>query len=678
MGGLFCFYQYPIASCLFNTYLYNMNFSKQLLIAMLVCICTFSNLNVAYAQTYTLDSTTLVADTVITGLNVPWELKWGPDNFLWMTERDGIVSRINPQTGLRTIMLNASQNNGGPVYAISESGLLSFVFHPAFPDSNYLYMVYTYLDAANIKERMVRYEYVADSLINPVTLIENIAGANFHNGSRLAIGPDNKIYMTTGDGLTQPDAQSITSVNGKTLRLNLDGSIPADNPIPGSPIWSWGHRNAQGLEFGPTGILYSSEHGPNNDDEINIIKPAGNYGWPTVMGICNLPQELNFCTDSNVVESIYQWTPTIAPGDLIYYNSPAIPEWQGTLLLSVMKNKRLLRLTLNSTGDSITSETSYFINQWGRLRDICAGPDGTIYLATNGATSGNIDPNTHSIIRLRNPFYLQPLIVDAGPDQSVCVGGSTQLTPTITGGAAPLTYSWIPSADLSCSVCDSTLVVSLNTPTEFILTVTDIQGASLSDTVLVNVVAQPGTPSYVLTVLDSLGADVPVEIEINAPAADSVSVLLYGTGVGPVSFNSNVQQFTINDTLPVTFIDGNDISATILYYSICIYSYSSCGSDSICENGEILLYSWTGTNNVQQPNFTLYPNPFTGIINLSGVQKADGIVVMNVLGTMVSKIISPTISGNDYSLDLSHLQPGIYFIGVERNGVLGVQKLIKE
>ena len=630
------------------------------------------------AQTYTLDSTTLVADTVITGLNVPWELKWGPDNYLWMTERDGIVSRLNPQTGLRTIILNASQNNGGPVYAVSESGLLSFAFHPSFPDSSYLYMVYTYLDAANIKERMVRYEYVADSLINPITLIEDIAGANFHNGSRLAIGPDNKIYMTTGDGLTQPDAQSITSVNGKTLRLNLDGSIPTDNPIPGSPIWSWGHRNAQGLEFGPTGILYSSEHGPNNDDEINVIKPAGNYGWPTVMGICDLPQELTFCNDSNVVESIYQWTPTIAPGDLIYYNSPAIPEWQGSLLLSVMKNKRLIRLTLNSTGDSITSETSYFVNQWGRLRDICAGPDGTIYLATNGASSSNTDPNTHTIIRLRNPFYLEPLIVDAGPDQSVCAGGSTHLTPTITGGTAPLTYSWIPSADLSCSVCDSTLVVSLNTPTEFILTVTDIQGTSVSDTVLVNVVTQPGTPSYVLTVLDSLGTNVPVEIEINAPAADSVSVLLYGTGMGPISFDSNVQQFTINDTLPVTIVDGNDLTVTTLEYTICIYSFSSCGVDSLCENGEIVIDSWIGVNNVQQQTFILYPNPSSDIVTLSGIQQADKIVVMNVLGAVLWEVNKPVLQGQDFTLNLSNINSGIYFIGVEQDGMLGVQKLIKE
>jgi glucose/arabinose dehydrogenase len=672
MGGLFCFYQYPIASCLFNTYLYNMNFSKQLLIAMLVCICTFSKLNVAYAQTYTLDSTTLVADTVITGLNVPWELKWGPDNYLWMTERDGIVSRVNPQTGLRTIILNASQSNGGPVYAVSESGLLSFVFHPAFPDSNYLYMVYTYLVAANIKERVVRYEYVADSLINPVTLIEDIAGANFHNGSRLAIGPDNKIYMTTGDGLTQPSAQDITSLNGKTLRLNLDGSIPGDNPIPGSPIWSWGHRNAQGLEFGPTGILYSSEHGPNNDDEINIIKPAGNYGWPTVMGICNLPQELTFCTDSNVVESIYQWTPTIAPGDLIYYNSPAIPEWQGTLLLSVMKNKRLLRLTLNSAGDSITSETSYFINQWGRLRDICAGPDGTIYLATNGATSGNIDPNTHSIIRLRNFSYPGILNIDTGNDTLVCVGSGIQLSPTINGGALPLNYNWSPSANLSCSNCVNPIASSITDTTIYVLTVTDNNGDTAIDSLTVNVLSLPGPISYTYTILDTFGNPAMVEININIPAADSVLVIS--------SYYDTIGVFL--NTQNITFIDSSGgVSCTIgdgdcwIDFDLWVYAYSACGFDSLYDYQQIIVDESSSIKHVYNTLFQVYPNPTDGKMTIAGLKPGDQISILNITG---KKMIQFAASNDSESkTDLSNLPSGVYFIRVERDGQIGVQKLIK-
>ncbi len=644
---------------------------------MLVCICAFSNLNVAYAQTYTLDSTTLVADTVITGLNVPWELKWGPDNFLWMTERDGIVSRVNPQTGLRTIILNASQNNGGPVYAVSESGLLSFAFHPSFLDSSYLYMVYTYLDAANIKERMVRYEYVADSLINPVTLIENIAGANFHNGSRLAIGPDNKIYMTTGDGLTQPDAQSITSVNGKTLRLNLDGSIPADNPIPGSPIWSWGHRNAQGLEFGPTGILYSSEHGPNNDDEINIIKPAGNYGWPTVMGICNLPQELTFCTDSNVVESIYQWTPTIAPGDLIYYNSPAIPEWQGTLLLSVMKNKRLLRLTLNSTGDSITSETSYFVNQWGRLRDICAGPDGTIYLATNGATSGNIDPNTHSIIRLRNLNYLGILSIDAGKDTAVCSGSDVQLQPTINGGALPLNYNWSPSANLSCSNCENPIASSVTDTTVYVLTVTDNNGDTAIDSLTVNVVSQPGPITYTASILDTFSqAGALVELTFNLPAIDSVNVVVnYPLPGFPIdTVITNTQQFNLIDTFSFDCpLGAND--GCYLTFDFCVFGYASCGTASLCDTVSFQIFNYNNIAEAVSSVFKIYPNPANEQVTISGLKTGDKVTVSSITGKQLMQFTS--INTYETTLNLNNFPAGIYFVRVERDGFVGVQKLIK-
>ncbi len=632
----------------------------------------------ARAQTIVLDSTTLVADTLITGLNVPWEILWGPDDHIWMTERDGKVSRVDPLTGVREVIADLRDDNGGPVLQISESGLLGMALHPNFPDSSYVFLVYTYRPASTILERMVRYEYDGDTLLNPVTYIENIPGNTTHNGSRLVIGPDGKLYMTTGDAQNQPSAQNLNINNGKVLRFNLDGSVPGDNPIAGSYVWSWGHRNHQGLQFGPTGILYSSEHGPNSDDELNIILKGRNHGWPTVNGYCNLPAETTFCADSNVVEPLANWTPTIAPADLIYYSHPSIPEWQGTLLMTVLKNKQLIRFDLNSTGDSVITQTIFLNNLKGRLRDICAAPDGTIYIATNGANASNTDPNTHTIIRLRNPFYVEPLIVDAGPDQSVCAGSSTQLVPTITGGATPLTYSWTPWADLSCSVCDSPQVVSLNTPTEFILTVTDTQGTSVSDTVLVNVVAQPGVPSYVITVLDSSGTDVPVEIEINAPAADSVSVLLYGTGVGPISFNSNVQQFTINDTLPVTIVEGNDITTNILYYNICIYSYSSCGSNMLCDTQSIVLSELTGIFEVAKPIFTLYPNPSSDIVTLSGIQQADKIVVMNVLGAVVREVNKPVLQGQDFSLNLSSLEPGIYFIGVERDGVLGVQKLIKE
>lgn len=626
------------------------------------------------AQTITLDSTTLVVDTLITGLNVPWEILWGPDDHIWMTERDGKVSRVDPQTGTRTVILDISSANGGPVHQVSESGLLGMALHPDFPDSNYVYLVYTYRPASAILERMVRYQYNGSALVNPQTFIENIPGNGTHNGSRLVFGPDRKLYMTTGDAQNQPSSQNISSLNGKTLRFNLDGSIPSDNPIAGSYVYSWGHRNHQGLVFGPTGILYSSEHGPNTDDELNIIYPARNHGWPTVNGFCNTPTEITFCADSNVVEPLVAWTPTIAPSDLIYYDHPSIPEWQGTLIMTVLKDKYFVVFNLNAAGDEVTSQTNYLVNQKGRLRDICAAPDGTIYIATNGANWSNTDPNTHSIIRIKNPSYAEPLVVDAGQDLSVCAGSGVQLIPTITGGATPYTYSWTPANELSCSVCSSPLIVSLTNTTDFILTVTDSNGTSVSDTVTVNVVAQPGVPSYELTFIDSFWGV--ASFDILAPAADSVMVVIESGDTD--TFYSMTQAFTITDSLQI-FITPADppLGYRGTTYNICIYSYSSCGTSFACDTQTIILDESSGIGNTAQSTFTLFPNPTTGAITLSGLQTVDRITVMDALGAVITEVDQPLLNGSDFTLNLSHLQPGIYFIGVEQNGATGVRKLIK-
>ena len=242
---------------------------------------------------------------------------------------------------------------------------------------------------------------LAGALINPFTLIENINGNTTHIGSRLYILPDTTLLMTCGDYQNQPSAQANNSLNGKILRMHLDGTIPADNPIPGSLIYSKGHRNAQGLDEGPNGILYCSEHGPTSDDEFHIITPGANYGWPTVTGYCNSVTEQQFCADSAVVEPLKAWTPTIAPSDILYYEYDAIPEFKNTMLMTVLKDKYLMRIKFNAAGDSITATKNYFANRWGRLRDICTAPDGTIYLATNGASWANSDPGTHKIVELK-------------------------------------------------------------------------------------------------------------------------------------------------------------------------------------------------------------------------------------------------------------------------------------
>ncbi|MCY7350542.1 MAG: PQQ-dependent sugar dehydrogenase [Cytophagaceae bacterium] len=321
--------------------------------------------------------------TVVGNLDVPWEITWGPDNQIWTTERRGIVSRIDPETGDKKIALTLTD-----CHQTGESGLLGMVLHPDFGQNPFVYLVYTYLKTGAITEKLVRFRYDGNALNQPTILLDNLAGNTFHDGSRLLILPDKTLLMSTGDAGNTSLAQNRASLNGKFLRLNLDGSIPADNPFPGSYIWSLGHRNAQGLVLHPNGLVYSSEHGPDTDDEINIIRRGGNYGWPTVRGPIDAANEQTFAQQNNVTGSILHWSPTIAPSDLVWYSSNRIPAFRNKLLMTVLKNQMVVAVTLSTDGLSVTGQETFFKDQFGRLRDICVAPDGRIFLAGNSGSSG--------------------------------------------------------------------------------------------------------------------------------------------------------------------------------------------------------------------------------------------------------------------------------------------------
>jgi len=400
---------------------------KQLYTLLLLAGFAYS----ANAQaTHTLDSTTLTSRVVKDSLDIPWEILWGPDNHIWMTERYGRVSRVNPETGTQDVILDLSSD----VYQNSESGMMGMVLHPDFSTKPHVFIAHTYLDASKIRERLVRYNYDGSSLTAADTLVEDIVGNTTHIGCRLLILPDNTLLMTTGDAQNQSLPQDRSSLSGKVLRMNLDGSIPADNPDSSSLVWSSGHRNAQGLWLAPNGKLYSSEHGPTTDDELNILMPDRNYGWPNVHGLCDSPPEIDFCNDSNVVEPLAVWTPTIAPSDIIWYDSWQVPEFRNKLLMTVLKDKSLIAFEFNKAGDSIISETKYFKNEFQRLRDICVSPDGKIYLATSGSSWRNTSPFTHTIVELSNKDFnasvssqvaMKSIVIGPNP---VAVGESIHLT----------------------------------------------------------------------------------------------------------------------------------------------------------------------------------------------------------------------------------------------------------
>lgn len=319
---------------------------------------------------------------VTTGLDTPWEILWSPNNDIWASERLGRISSINPNTGDRKELLKLSD-----AVETGEGGLLGMVLDPDFVQNKFVYIAYNYFAPGNdYREKIVRYTYNAttEKLEQAKILLDNIDAANNHNGCRMIISEDKKLIFTTGDAQITSTSQNVKNINGKTLRINLDGSIPSDNPIANSPIWSWGHRNAQGLVFSPNGkILYSSEHGANSDDEVNIIKKGRNYGWPRVEGKCDNALELTFCKDSNIVEPIYVWTPTLGVAGMDFYNSDLIPEWKNSLFVTSLKGSRLTQLQLSSNGESVIKGTDFYVNTYGRLRDICISPEGKVFIAVS-------------------------------------------------------------------------------------------------------------------------------------------------------------------------------------------------------------------------------------------------------------------------------------------------------
>ncbi len=384
-----------------------------LLLSAIIFMTCFWGTGTLKAQTSTiaLDSTVLEVTTVATGLHVPWEILWGPDDWLWVTERNGRISRINPETGFKQLLVTIPD-----CYEYSESGLLGMVLHPDFSNSPYVYVAYNYNSGGN-RVKLVRYTYDGTTLSDPTILISGIMGSSGgnHSGSRLLLLPDQTLLMSTGDYYNDVVAQNVSSINGKILRINLDGSVPADNPIAGSYVYSWGHRNAQGLVRSPSGIIYSSEHGPSNDDEFNILEPNRNYGWPNVEGLCNTPSEITFCTANNVREPLAVWTPTLAVAGIDFYNHPAIPEWQGCVLLANLKAPTFKQIIFDQSGTAIVQQKDIINYTYGRLRDLCIAPDGRVFIGTSNqdgraaAWAGFPQADDDKILQLRNPAWMPTL-----------------------------------------------------------------------------------------------------------------------------------------------------------------------------------------------------------------------------------------------------------------------------
>jgi glucose/arabinose dehydrogenase len=300
-------------------------------------------------------------DDLVTGLDVPWGLAFLPDGSALVSERDSARIRQVTASGQVTEVGTVPD-----VVAQNEGGLLGLAVPPGSPT------VFAYLTTAE-DNRVVRMSFDGGALGQPEVVIDGIPKAGNHNGGRLAFGPDGMLYVSTGDA-TQPDrAQDLESLGGKILRLSPDGAVPADNPFAGSPVFSYGHRNVQGLAFDQDGRLWASEFGQNTWDELNLIEAGGNYGWPVVEGVGD---------DDRFIEPVAQWpTDEASPSGIAYVRD--------TVFLASLRGERLWQVPVP---DGVAgTPTEFAPGEFGRLRAAALAPDGSLWVLTNN-TDGRGEP----------------------------------------------------------------------------------------------------------------------------------------------------------------------------------------------------------------------------------------------------------------------------------------------
>ena len=390
-------------------------------------------LTVQAQDTFTVGNTTLYATDLVDDSQIPWELAWGGDDMLWCSERKGRVIRIDPVTGDYTTVLDLNVTFNGQ----GEPGLLGMVHHPDFPEDPRVWIVYC--DGQfNVSEQLSVFEWNGSALVNEQELL-SLPGYQIHNGSRLLRLPDNTLLMTTGDAGESQLSQDLGSLNGKILRINPDGTIPADNPYEDSYVYTWGNRNSQGICIGPNGLIYASEHGQNQDDEFNLVEAGRNYGWPNVEGACNTNSEQAFCAEWNVMEPLKAWTPCIAVNGLEYYTHEAIPEFQGKILMAVLgglsaQYERLSVLELSEDGLSVEGEETYFSSFNQRIRDIAVNPyTGGFYLAFNGTSYPGSPPNIIKEFSTSDPSSVPSPVVNPVLIRPVPATGTVDIS--VTDGA---------------------------------------------------------------------------------------------------------------------------------------------------------------------------------------------------------------------------------------------------
>lgn len=330
--------------------------------------------------------------TIATGLNHPWSVAWLPNGDMLVTERPGRVRLIHDG------VLDPTPISGVPaVHAVRLSGLMEVLPHPNFAQNQFVYLTYTKdtdLAKGEVATTLARGRLVGKALVDVKDiLVCDVWLGDGGSGSRLAWGKDGMLYMTTGAS-NGPTGQELTSLRGKILRLTDEGKPAPGNPFIGRPyarpeIYSLGHRNSLGLAFNPTtGDLWNNENGPAGGDEVNVIVPGGNYGWPDVsFGRTYEGQRIVGFKEGTVSPVIF-WAPSIAPSGMMFYTGDKFPQWKGNLFVgaqlggTVAGNPHLERITLDQYQDETARETM-LVDLKQRVRDVRQGPDGLVYVLTD-------------------------------------------------------------------------------------------------------------------------------------------------------------------------------------------------------------------------------------------------------------------------------------------------------
>jgi glucose/arabinose dehydrogenase len=342
----------------------------------------------------------VVAETFVSGLEVPWGLAFLPDGSLLVAERPGRLRLVTKEG-----RLVAEPVLSLAVHSQSEEGLLGLALHLQFPENRLFYLYWTRAGDPDPTNRVERFRLAADgrSATKDRDILEDIPAARFHSGGFLRFGPDGMLYVGTGDARHPEWSQDRGTLAGKVLRVTPDGGVPPDNPFPGSPVWVLGVRNVEGFDWRPDGTLLLVDHGPSGElgrrggDEVHVAERGANLGWPTVWG-CEAKEGLQ--------APALVWEEAVPPGGATWYEGDAIPAWKGSLLVGTLGSRHLHRVVFAPDAPRrVHAHEVYFRGDppagHGRLRGMLTGPDGALYVATSNCDGrGTCPPDKDRILRV--------------------------------------------------------------------------------------------------------------------------------------------------------------------------------------------------------------------------------------------------------------------------------------